>query len=374
MATSKKSTSKKPSKATSHELDHGRLTTLINSMADAVIAVDEHAKVVLFNGAALNILDVNSIREGQSIHSIVKPINADREEIDIRALIRDAKTPITNRDLRLPYEDGSFINLYISIAPVHLGYGEAGQKGHVVLLRDITREKSLEEERDEFISVVSHELRTPIAIAEGNISNAEFIVDKTADLDAVKKALKESHNQVLFLADMINDLSTLSRAERGVLVVEPENINVHSLIEELAANYTKQAAEKGLSFKTEFDPNLEVLISSKLYVREVLQNFITNSIKYTQRGSVLVGAKKHTSGVEFYVTDTGIGISKQDQERVFDKFFRSEDFRTRESGGTGLGLYVTAKLAKLIHADISLESQLNHGSTFTIIIPDITKD
>lgn len=356
---------------TSEELDHGRLTSLINSMADAVIAVDEAGKIVVYNGAALNILDINTIRTGAFLHRLFVPVSEDGQPVDIRRMIREAKVPITNRDMRLGYSDGSFINLYTSIAPVHLGYGDDGDQGHVVLLRDITREKSLEEERDEFISVVSHELRTPIAIAEGNISNAEFIVSKTGDIEAVKQALKASHQQVLFLADMINDLSTLSRAERGVLKVEAVDINVHDLIIELAHNYEPQAQAKGLKFITEFDPKLELLSSSKLYVREVLQNFITNAIKYTQRGSVTVGANAKKDGVEFYITDTGIGINKGDQDRVFDKFFRSEDYRTRESSGTGLGLYVTAKLARLIEADISLESELNHGSTFIIKIPNL---
>lgn len=353
------------------QLDHSRLTSLINSMADAVIALDERSKVVLYNGAALNILDVNSIHAGTSLQKLFAPIDKDGHPVDIRKMVAETTIPTTDREMRLAYGDGSIINLYTSIAPVHLGYGEAGQKGYVLLLRDITREKSLEEERDEFISVVSHELRTPIAIAEGNISNAQFIVDKTGDIKAVKQALKEAHNQVLFLADMINDLSTLSRAERGVLVVEPEAINVHALLTELMSNYTPNATAKHLQLKSEFDPKLELLSSSKLYVREVLQNFITNAIKYTQRGSVTLGAKVRPNGVEFSVTDTGIGISKSDQDKVFDKFFRSEDFRTRENNGTGLGLYVTAKLARLIHAEISLHSELDHGSTFTIYIPNL---
>jgi PAS domain S-box-containing protein len=361
----------KKTPAHGEQLDHSRLTSLINSMADAVIALDKQSKVVLYNGAALNILDVNSIRTGVSIHKLFQPIDRNKELVDIRDLIKTADKPTTNRDLRLSYTDGSIINLYISIAPVHLGYGEAGQEGYVLLLRDITREKSLEEERDEFISVVSHELRTPIAISEGNISNAEFIVNKTGDIQAVKDALKAAHDQILFLADMINDLSTLSRAERGVLKVEPEPINVHELLNQLTANYEPHAKQKNLAFHVEQDPKLELLQSSKLYVREVLQNFITNALKYTQRGSVTLGGRVKPGGVEFYISDTGIGISKSDQDRVFDKFFRSEDYRTRETNGTGLGLYVTAKLARLIKADISLKSELNVGSTFTIFVPNL---
>ncbi len=353
------------------ELEHERLTSLINSMADGAIATNKAGNVVLYNGAALNILDINSSITGKPLSSILKLYDKNNQVIDIKTFVLQAKTPQTSRDLNLHYADGEKINLYISIAPVRLGYGKNGAGGHVLLLRDITREKSLEEERDEFISVVSHELRTPIAIAEGNISNAQFILDKTGNLDQVKEALSQTHTQVTFLAGMINDLSTLSRAERGKLTIDIEDINAHELVEELAANYTAEAENKGLEIKIENDSSLEVLRSSKLYVREILQNFITNAIKYTERGSVTLGARKKADGVLFEVSDTGIGISKADQDKVFDKFFRSEDYRTKASSGTGLGLYVTMKLARLIHADIDLKSELNAGTTFAIFIPNL---
>ncbi len=369
MSLSLKKTAK--SSLINEQIEHQRLTSLINSMADAVIAVDVKGRVVLYNGATLNILDINTLKTNTSLSRIFKPVDKDNQPVDILHMVQSTLIPTTNRDLRLQYADGSLINLYLSIAPVHLGYGQEGQSGYVLLLRDITREKSLEEERDEFISVVSHELRTPITISEGNISNAQMIVDRSGDIDMVKKALKDAHTQVLFLADMINDLSTLSRAERGTLEVKVETINVHDLFMELVRDYTPQAKARGLEIKTVLDPKLEVVYSTKLYVREILQNFITNAIKYTEKGGVTLSAKPVAKGVEFAVSDTGIGISKSDQERVFDKFFRSEDYRTRQSNGTGLGLYVTMKLARLIHAEISMESELNVGSTFKIFVPNL---
>ncbi len=357
------------------QLEHGRLTSLINSMADGVIAVDNDVNVVVYNGAALNILDSNSDPQDVPLSDILKPIGQDDLPIDITALVRNTKVPTINRDLRLKYADGSTINLYLSIAPVHLGYGSEGERGYVLMLRDITREKSLEEERDEFISVVSHELRTPIAITEGDISNAQLLADRANDAPQIKQALEEAHSQVLFLADMINDLSTLSRAERGMLKLEAEEFSIHELVEELAHNYTPQAETKGLKLVAKPVPKTLTLVSSKLYVREVLQNFITNAIKYTEKGSVTISAGKHDSdGVIFHVTDTGIGISRQDQKRVFEKFFRSEDFRTRSTTGTGLGLYVTAKLVRILKAELKIESKLNHGSTFSLIVPNAESD
>lgn len=353
-------------------LEHRRLASLVNSMADGVIAVDDKFRVVLYNAAALNILDRNSSVQGLGLDSIIKPIDESDNKIQLSHLVHQAKVPITRRDLKLSYSDGSMANLYVSIAPVRFGFGNTARHNSVILLRDITHEKSLEEERDEFISVVSHELRTPIAIAEGGISNAQFIAGKTKD-KAVTQALDEAHKQVLFLSSMINDLSTLSRAERGNLEVDVEPINIHKFVEDLANDYRADAERKKLEIRTELDPHLELLYSGKLYVQEILQNFITNSIKYTQKGSVTISAKKAKNGVEFAVSDTGIGISKNEQDKIFDKFFRSEDFRTRENSGTGLGLYVTMKLTRLLGAKLSVESELNKGSTFYIFIPDMHK-
>lgn len=354
------------------QLAHERLVSLINSMADGVIAVDKNVRVVLYNGAALNILDRNDPIERKPLDDIFHPISQDDKHINVTKLVQSVSVPTSNRDLKLKYGDGSVINLYISIAPVRLGYGEQGQQGYVILLRDISHEKSLEEERDEFISVVSHELRTPIAITEGNIGNAEFIVEKSGDLEKVKQALHEAHNQTLFLAGLVNDLAMLSRAERGVAPVDVEPVDVPVLLEELVHNYGEQASAKGLKLTSHVDDARKPeLVCSKLYLREVLQNFITNSIKYTETGSVSISAEGIPDGVKFSVSDTGIGISKPDQQKVFQKFFRSGDYRTTKASGTGLGLYVTAKLARLLNAHITLDSELNKGSTFAIRVPNM---
>ncbi len=357
--------------ANNANLERERLISLINSMADGVIAIDENAKIVLYNGAALNILDVNSSMTGKYLRNVLSVIDKNNQPVDLQSRILKIKTSEASREWRLKYPDESTVNLYTSIAPVKLGFGKLGTKGYVLLLRDITHEKSLEEERDEFISVISHELRTPIAIAEGNISNARLVASKTDAPERINKALAQAHNQINFLSSMINDLATLSRAERGKLTVDIEMINVHNFLLDLAQNYAAETASKGLSIQTDIDPTLEALQSSPLYLHEILQNFITNAIKYTEKGSITIGAKPNMDGVEFFVIDTGIGIGKSDQERIFDKFFRSEDYRTRQNNGTGLGLYITAKLAMLLHAEISMESELNKGSTFTIVVPNL---
>jgi signal transduction histidine kinase len=354
-------------------LEREWLTGLIGSMADGVLAIDGRGKVVLYNGAALNLLDNNSNITDKLLTQVLQLYNKDNEPVDVMGLVEDTKIPTTSRDYLLHYDDGSKANLYLSVAPVYLGYGTKGDRGFVLLIRDITREKSLEEERDEFISVVSHELRTPIAIAEGNLSNAQFIVKKSGDIQEVQKALDGAYGQVLFLSGLVNDLSTLSRAERGALQITVDDINPHQLVEELADGYRGQAAAKNLELKTDLDPKLETLHSSNLYVREILHNFITNAIKYTETGSITIAAYTVPDGVRFSVSDTGIGLSRSDQQKIFTKFFRSEDYRTRANSGTGLGLYITQKLAGMLHAEIVPTSEFNHGSTFSLIVPNLPK-
>ncbi len=352
-------------------LERERLDSLINSMTDGVIALDQDLKVVVYNGAALNILDLNGSIENKQIDNVLKPIDEGKHPVIVSEIIKNSPVGFETRDFSLVYDDGSHSAVYLSIAPVHNGYGKGGVEGYVLLLRDITHEKSLEEERSEFISVVSHELRTPVTIAEGSIGNAMYVVQKGAKPEIIIKALEAAHDQVLFLATMINDLSTLSRAERGKLTLEVETINVHRLLEELVASYKPAADAKHLTIDLEVDPRLETVQSSELYIREILQNFVTNAIKYTEEGGLTVSAQPGTNGVAISVHDTGIGISKKDQKKIFEKFFRSEDYRTRKNTGTGLGLYVTMKLIKIVKAELKVESELNQGSTFTVIFPNM---
>lgn len=353
------------------KVERERLQALINSMTDGVIATDTNGRVAVYNGSCLDILNINASLDGQFIADYMNVVDTDGNQIELLKLAKEHQGYLVSRDYLLNLGQFENINLYVSISPVKIGFGHENAEGYIMLLRDITREKSLEEERDEFISVVSHELRTPITIAEGNISNAELLMEKEKVSEAARESVDAAHKQVVFLSDMINDLSTLSRAERGKLKEAPEEIDIHDMIKSLQRDYRSSAQQKDIELKTHIDKDVTTIFSSRLYVREILQNFITNAIKYTQEGDVEISVHKKGARVEFCVRDSGIGISKSDQKHLFKKFFRSEDYRTRENNGTGLGLYVTMKLAKLINAQIGVKSELNEGSTFIVTVPSL---
>ena len=344
-----------------------RLLSLVNSMGDAVIATDEEGSVKVYNAAALNLLDTNASLTNKKIDRVLHLYNEDNKRVRVLEQARTKHVVFTRTDLVHRFKDGEEMNLYINFSPVRLNYQGAGDKGFIFILRDITKEKSLEEERDEFISVVSHELRTPVAIVEGNISNLRILQDRGAAKDVLNHALDDAHEQIMYLAKMINDLSTLSRAERG-LDSAVEDIDTTQLLHDIFNSYTEAARKKNLKLDLDLQPNLPHITTSRLYLEEILQNFVTNALKYTKKGSVTIIGHKVHGGVYFAVHDTGIGISKSDQRHIFEKFYRSEDYRTRETNGTGLGLYVTKKLAGKMGVTIDFESRLNHGSTFSFII------
>jgi PAS domain S-box-containing protein len=344
-----------------------RLISLVNSMGDAVIATDEEGSIKVFNAATLNLLDTNVSLTNKKIDRVLKLYDEDGKRVQALGEAKDKRVVFSRTDLVHKFGDGEQINLYVNFSPIQLSYQSAGEKGYIFILRDITKEKSLEEERDEFISVVSHELRTPVAIVEGSISNLLILQERGADQSILKHSLNDAHEQTLYLAKMINDLSTLSRAERG-LDSDAEDIDTNAFLTELFKNYQTDAAKKGLEFNLDLQPRLPHITTSRLYLEEILQNLLTNAFKYTKDGSVTLSGHKTNDGVYLAVKDTGIGISKSDQRHIFEKFYRSEDYRTRETSGTGLGLYVTKKLADKLGITIDFESRLNHGSTFSFVL------
>lgn len=349
-----------------------RMSTLVNNIADAILSTDSDGRIRVYNAAALNLLDTNTELEGQTVDEVLRLHTTDKQHFSLISSLIDSTSVITRDDL-VAIISGEPVRLEVTASPVRGNFSDAqdGDTGYIIILRDVTSSKSLEEERDEFISVVSHELRTPITIAEGTISNVQLMMSRTdSNPETLNKAIDLAHDQVMFLSRMVNDLSTLSRAERGVADT-PELINLEQMIRDLYDEYAPQAEEKGLEFNLHASSRPGSVMASQLYLKELLQNFVTNAIKYTKSGSVTLEAHRHKvdDAVTLSVRDSGIGMSKADQKRIFDKFYRSEDYRTRETGGTGLGLYVAQKLAKKLGTEIEVNSRLNYGSTFSITLP-----
>lgn len=348
---------------------YDQMQALINSLNDAIFSVSSRGKIQLYNAAALGLLDTNRGLAGKELDEVFFITDEKHDKQSLFRIISQEKKLHFHDDLYHTFSNGDSIRLGITAAPIRTAYTQrhSRSEGYIFIVKDITKAKSLEDEKDEFISVVSHELRTPITIAEASLSNLRLLADRQKLDDIVLTAIGESYDQILYLASMINDLSTLSRAEQSS-IVSNEVLNVAEFSQSIYQRYTSAANDAGLLFELDVHPTVATITTNRLYLSEILQNLITNAIKYTKSGYVKLSVEKTSHGTVFSVHDTGVGISKADREKVFDKFYRAEDYRTRETSGTGLGLYVALKLASKLQTKIELTSRLNHGSTFSITI------
>jgi|AntRauTorckE6833_2_1112554.scaffolds.fasta_scaffold00345_23 two-component system sensor histidine kinase VicK len=343
-----------------------QLRSLINSMADAVIATDQKGVIQLYNAAALLLLNTNQGLKDTQLSDLLKFTDSEGNVVDIFAEAQQIQRIIQRDDLVFTNNRDEEVNLYLDLAPIRTAQSNE-INGYIFLLRDITKQKSIEEQRDDFISIISHELRTPIAIAEGNLSTA--LMDSVTDEDKKINMIDQAHQNVLFLAQLVNDITTLAHAERGDLDEEKMEINPRDFITEIGENYKSNIKEANLKLDFDIDDDLPQLRVHSQRLKEIMQDYLTNAIRYTDEGTItIVGHELSPNIVRLGVKDTGIGMSKSDQARVFEKFYRSEDYRTRQHNGTGLGLYIAKKLSELIDVRIGVESKLNEGSLFYIDI------
>ena len=364
---------------TRETLQRNRLLSIINNQSDGIISTDNNGNIRVFNAASMWLLDTNQDLIGKKINKVFPLYDLEKKPINTFKTLESYKTNTTRDDLLFKSEDGEMLRFEVTFAPIRQAYGAKSKQkeeldGYILIFRDITKEKSLDDERNEFISVVSHELRTPVTVAEGAISNAGVLFNSPkAPKNSVKDSIKMAHTQILYLANLVNDLSTLSRAQRDVMN-EPEAIPVRELGYQILQGYTPSANEKGLTLDLDVPGHLGSVFTSRLYLEELMQNLVSNAIKYTPSGTVTIRLTRKGDKIKFAVQDTGIGISRSEREKIFDKFYRSEDYRTRESSGTGLGLFLSAQLADKMGTWLKVTSRINHGSTFFFELPAHKKD
>ena len=344
---------------------------LINNMADGVILTDNNGVITMYNAAILQILNTNQTLTNQLLSQVLVLIDETDKPVNLLKEISKVEHTTVFDNYNLPYDELEKIRLEITVSPIkdsQTADAELKTLGYLLILRDVTKLKNLEEERDEFISVVSHELRTPITVAEGTLSTLDVLVDRGAEPTMIKKFAHLAHSQTMILANMVNDLASLARAERQS-ADNLEEVDLEAMTSLMLDKYSALAKEQGLKFNIDVRLTSKKITTNKLYLEEILQNLIGNAIKYTKEGQVTLQIDQLTTNkIEFAVIDTGVGIPKVDQKNVFRKFFRVEDYRIRETGGTGLGLYLCQKLAGKLGTKIELVSRLNFGSTFSFVL------
>jgi len=358
--------------ATEIESEKKQLLTLINNIGDSIFVLDNKGKVVVYNDSATKLIGKQNILK-KPIKDLLDFQNKDKEKVNFD--IKQLSSLPESTDLKLKAPDTSLMDVSISASQYTV---ERQNKGYVLIIRDITKEKSIEEERKDFIAVAAHELRTPLTIAQGDVSfllSPPFLPENPESVHILNGALRSLKQ----LSHIISDLTNLAAADSQNLDVKLEPLDCSKLLKDLQTDFKDQASEKGIVLITKIERKTEIPIiySSRYIVQEILSALINNAIKFSDKGLVtlsIVDNEENEDGVTFAVKDNGIGISQSDQKKIFQKFFQSEDFMTRSHGGTGLGLYIANKLANRLTAKVSFKSNYGKGSTFFLWVPSYSKD
>lgn len=357
---------------------------VINAINDGVVAVDSQGTIQLINPAAQAIIGWGK-QDALKLdyRSVVKLLGKTGEPVNentdpIQQVLR-TNNPITTNDLQLETSSGKKLLVSVSASPV----GQIGA-GAIIVFRDITREKEEERQQAEFISTASHEMRTPVATIEGYLGLA--LNPNTAVIDAkARDYLTKAYGSIQHLGNLFQDLLDISRVEDGRLKNTPKVVDLVAFIGEIVHTFEAQAKAKGLVLM--FKPTLQQNsgagrpLSPVYYVdvdndhlREIVSNLVENAIKYTKKGNVTVDIVGDASHATISVHDTGIGIPKEDQVHLFQKFYRVDNSDTRDIGGTGLGLYLCRRLVETMGGRLWLESLYQEGSTFFVEFPRLSHE
>lgn len=359
----------------------GKSDVVINTIDDGVLAISREGNIELINPSAQQMIGWNQGDAlGLNWKSVLKLVASDGKEVnELENPISQAlaKNQPTHSDkLFLLTSSGKRILVSIVSSPV----GTDGE-GIIVVFRDITKEKAEEREQAEFISTASHEMRTPVASIEGYLGLA--LNPATAHIDEkARDFITKAHESARHLGRLFQDLLDISKAEDGRLKNEPEIVNVNEFVKEIFDGLTMKANEKQLNYvfmpdvvNESGEKSLQPIFYANIdpdHFREVVGNLIENAIKYTSAGEVLVNVSGDDKQVSVSVKDSGIGIPAEDLPHLFQKFYRVDNSDTREIGGTGLGLYLSRRLAEAMSGNLRVESEYKHGSTFYLEIPRVS--
>ena len=322
-------------------------TELLEVLSAAAVVVNPSNLAVRATAGALA---MGLLRNREILHTeLVRLVDQARQSNAIEALDTEIKTGLRND------------SVFVAARATNIGDGNV-----LLLVEDRTEAKRLDETRRDFIANISHELKTPI----GAISLlAEAIADATDDPDTVKKFSKNLSKEAKRLANLVKDVIQLSRFQSAEIITNAELVDLSTVVSEAVERNTFRAERKNIKLRFLAPEGIEVIGDHEMLIVAV-KNLIENAIIYSDEGGTVgIGLKQGDGVAEISVSDTGIGISADEQKRIFERFYRVDPSRSRETGGTGLGLSIVKHVAMGHKGEVQIFSKPGVGSTFTLRLP-----
>jgi PAS domain S-box-containing protein len=334
---------------------------ILESIADGVVVVSDSEEVVMANAVAERILGVRRDRlAGRTIRRLyAELLRSGRRRQGDRALFTWGDKDVTG-----------------SMAPVRMPDGSV--LGYVAVFRDVTRERQAELAKVVFIETVSHELRTPLTSIKGYVEllAAGAVGNVTPQQ---RHFLEIANRNTERMVSLVNNLIAVSEMEQGTIKVEPRPVDMAHLVAEAVEAVEQQAAAAGLSLTVDLPRDLAPAWGDPQQLRQVVDNLLDNALRYTPAGGRVAvwAAEAHleddgaspSSYLVVSVRDTGVGIPTAEQERIFERFYRSDNPLSIEAGGTGMGLAIVKSLVEAHGGRVWVDSKPGQGSTFSFTVP-----
>jgi PAS domain S-box-containing protein len=342
------------------------IEAMVESMAEGVIMIDRQGNPVVLNPQAKMMMGFG-LNEPVTSHAL----NGKMRLIGLTQAVEECrdKGRLVVKELIIPHEKS--VILHCDISPVKGAQGRL--LGIVAILRDVTREKEIDSMKTEFISTVSHELRTPLSITKEGVS---LVMDEIPGKINQKqgKILTTARDNIDRLARIINSLLDISKIEAGKVELKRGLINIVDLAKQAADNFTPKIKAKQLTLKTNFLKKKIPVYADSDKIMQVFINLLSNALKFTEKGSIEVSVREKDDRIECAVSDTGIGISRQDLPKVFGKFQQFGRVAGGGEKGTGLGLSIAKGIVGLHHGIIRVESKQGRGAKFIFSLPKYTAE
>ena len=342
--------------------EQSRMRTIINALDDGILIINQEGQAVLFNPGFLKLLDINQeISVGEPVLDILPA--------ELRNQIKEifsSKGSVNAIKQEMIIHPPAKLVVMANTTPV---MGKKGELlGVVSVLRDISELKKIDIIRSQFVNMAAHELKSPLTAVQGYL---ELVVDKTLgdEPDLYNGYMKRSLDRTKSLVTLINDLLNITRLEAGKVRRELNRQNINELITDRIKFFKNEISERALGINVDIDKNLSVDADKDDLLRLFTQ-IIANAVKYNKPGGhVNITGRQSSHYVKVDVQDTGLGIRKEDQDRLFEDFFRAKNKDTRNITGTGLGLTIAQKIVDAYAGKIKVESEYQKGSTFSIYLP-----
>lgn len=338
-------------RVTALQTDRTLLAAVVGSLEEGVIAVDSSARVVQANDAARRLLDVTA------------PLPFSLDMLPREPVLRDALSDALRGARSGPVEIGlNGRTLLLTACPLDHG-------GGVLALFDMTATRRLETVRRDFVANVSHELRTPLTVIAGF---TETLAEEGVPPEKRRLFSEMILTNTTRMQRIVDDLLDLSRIESGGWVPNPGVIEVEAVVTEAMTGIRAAAEAKGVALDARVEPLARTIYVDRTALRQILSNLLENAIRYTVRGAVTVAASQVSGGIELAVSDTGSGIAPEHLPRIFERFYRADSGRARESGGTGLGLAIVRHLVEAHGGRVEARSTAGAGTVITMFFPSHT--